>query len=171
MAGTEGNTKKIMTALAVLVLVAVMVLGVNALDGDDADTTAGQPTARSASPANDTPAPASPATDANGGQSTAGTYKDGQYSARGEYTSPGGRQSVSVRLTLQDGKVTDAAVEPGAKDRTSEQFQSKFISGYEQQVVGKDISELRLSNVSGSSLTPQGFNDAVEQIKEQAAQS
>jgi hypothetical protein len=35
-------------------------------------------------------------------------------------------------------------------------------------VVGKNISELQLTKVSGSSLTPQGFMDALEKIKAEA---
>ena len=32
-------------------------------------------------------------------------------------------------------------------------------------VVGKKITDVKLDKVSGSSLTPKGFNDALEQIK------
>jgi hypothetical protein len=39
---------------------------------------------------------------------------------------------------------------------------------YKQYVVGKKIDEVQLTKVSGSSLTPQGFNDALAKIKAEA---
>ena len=101
--------------------------------------------------------------------SESGSYKAGEYSAKGEYESPGGAQSIVVRLTIQsDGTITDTSAMKGANGRESSEYQDRFISGYKSQVVGKDIDSLSLSGVSGSSLTPQGFNDALDKIKEEA---
>jgi hypothetical protein len=44
-----------------------------------------------------------------------------------------------------------------------------FIGGIADEVVGKDIDEISVSRVAGSSLTSGGFNDAIEQIKAEAA--
>ena len=99
---------------------------------------------------------------------TASTYKDGTYSANGNYNSPGGPDSVSVTLTLKNDIVTSVDVTPNPGDRMSARYQDAFISGYKQYVIGKDISALSLSKVSGSSLTPIGFNDALTKIKAQA---
>lgn len=159
MATDERNTKKVMATLAVLVLVAIMVLGVNALSGNKF-----APENATSGASSDVPAGPRTAT-----ADAASAYQDGQYTATGQYTSPGGQQSVTVNLTLEGGKVVAATVDSGAKDPTSEQFQAGFIKGYKDQVVGKDVDGLQLSKISGSSLTPQGFNDAVEQIKTQAA--
>ncbi len=96
------------------------------------------------------------------------TYKNGTYSATGSYMSPGGQDQVAVTLTLLNDIVTSVSVTPQAGDRTSQRYINKFLSGYQQYVVGKDISTLNLSRVSGSSLTPIGFNNALSQIRAQA---
>ncbi len=95
-------------------------------------------------------------------------YKDGTYSADGYYSSPGGNDAVHVTLVLKNDIVTDATVTSGAGDGTSARYQAMFIGGYKAYVVGQDISTLNLTKVSGSSLTPRGFNDAVSKIKTQA---
>ena len=97
-----------------------------------------------------------------------GDYTDGTYEAVGEYQSPGGAESIDVELTLTDGVITDANVVSKAERPISQDMQAKFISGYKAEVVGKNIDDVELDVVSGSSLTPKGFNDAVEKIKEQA---
>jgi hypothetical protein len=55
-----------------------------------------------------------------------------------------------------------------ASDGRSERYHNMFISGYQQYVVGKNIASVYLTKVSGSSLTPSGFDDALTQIKSQA---
>ena len=104
----------------------------------------------------------------NNTASTVVVYKDGTYSADGNYNSPGGPDSVSVSLTLKDNIVTDATVTPKPGDKVSAKYQDIFISGYKQYVVGKNINDINLSKVSGSSLTPIGFNDALNKIKAEA---
>jgi uncharacterized protein with FMN-binding domain len=98
---------------------------------------------------------------------TAG-YKDGTYSATGHYDSPGGTEGIKVSLTLVDDKVSATNVQSDANDPTAQSYQTIFISGYKSFVVGKKINTIQLSNVSGSSLTSQGFNDALKQIENQA---
>jgi len=43
-----------------------------------------------------------------------------------------------------------------------------FISGYKPYVIGKNIDTISLDRVSGSSLTPAAFNEALGQIKTEA---
>ncbi|KXK09170.1 MAG: hypothetical protein UZ21_OP11001000228 [Microgenomates bacterium OLB22] len=50
-------------------------------------------------------------------------------------------------------------------------MQGLFAEGYKTQVVGKSIDELKLDVVNGSSLTPKGFEDALQKIKTEAAAS
>lgn len=96
-------------------------------------------------------------------------YKDGTYTATGSYRTPEGSEQVTVTLSLKDGVVTDSSTTfAAAQAHESKQYQSQFSSGYKQYVVGKNIDEVSLSRVSGSSLTPKGFNAALEQIKTQA---
>ncbi|KND47678.1 MAG: FMN-binding protein [Parcubacteria bacterium C7867-006] len=95
-------------------------------------------------------------------------YKDGSYSATGSYISPGGSESIAVTLTLKDDVVTSANVISQATRKESKEWQAKFISGVNAQVVGKKVDDIALTKVSGSSLTPKGFMDALNQIEAQA---
>lgn len=95
-------------------------------------------------------------------------YQDGEYTVMGEYTSPGGPEQIEVSLTLENGVVVDAEVVPQATLPISQQMQNAFTGGYEEFVIGKSIDEVELTKVAGSSLTPKGFNDAVEKIKQEA---
>ncbi len=95
-------------------------------------------------------------------------YKDGEYSATGSYTSPGGPEEINVTLTLENGVITDSNVQSLATRPESKEYQGIFASNYKKQVIGKNINQVLLNKVSGSSLTPKGFNNALEQIKQQA---
>lgn len=96
------------------------------------------------------------------------SYKDGTYSSTGSYTSPAGKEDVGVSLTLKNNIITDITFTPKATNEISVKLQGMFASGYKELVVGKDINTVKLNKVSGSSLTPKGFNDAIEKIKLQA---
>jgi hypothetical protein len=95
-------------------------------------------------------------------------YRDGTYSVVGAYVSPGGDQKITVALTVKDGVVTDSVVTDGSIDPASKQWQATFMSGYKAEVIGKKLDEISVTKVSGSSLTPKGFMDAVAKIKAQA---
>ena len=96
------------------------------------------------------------------------TFQDGTYEASGSYANPGGQSSIDVTMTVADNTVTDLELEPGATG-TSLQYQKQFIGGAAAEVVGKSLGEISVSKVSGSSLTSQGFNQALEQIRKDAA--
>lgn len=100
--------------------------------------------------------------------SSSAAVNDGTYEASGEYSNPSGQSKVSVELTLTDGKISDITVTPEATNGTSKGFQAKFAGGIADEVVGKSLDELNVSKVSGSSLTSQGFNQAIDQIKADA---
>ncbi|MFZ2593824.1 MAG: hypothetical protein WAX38_03580 [Minisyncoccia bacterium] len=95
-------------------------------------------------------------------------YKNGTYTADGEYRSPAGPESVSLSLTIVDDIVTDTSLTVHAENQVSKKLQTAFAAEYKQYVVGKKISDLRLTKVAGASLTPNGFNQALEAIKTQA---
>jgi uncharacterized protein with FMN-binding domain len=99
---------------------------------------------------------------------TATSYKDGTYKTTGSYDSPAGQESIGVSLTLKDGIITDSSVKGQATDDTAQSYQADFISGYKQFVTGKKLDNLSVSRVSGSSLTSQGFNNALKSIESQA---
>jgi uncharacterized protein with FMN-binding domain len=105
---------------------------------------------------------------ASGGGGASGPFKDGTYSALGKYTSPGGPSAVQVTVTLKGDTVTAVEVVPKAENTTAQGYESKFASGVGAKVVGKKLSELNVTKVSGSSLTSQGFDRAIEDIEQQA---
>jgi uncharacterized protein with FMN-binding domain len=141
---------KTTTLTATLAAGSFAVLG---LAGCSAQTTAG---AETSAPA----AGASAASDAS--------FADGDYSATGHYDSPGGASAVAVALTLKSGVVTALKVVPKAENPTAQQYEAKFASGVNALVVGKKLSEVNVTTVSGSSLTSQGFDAAITQIEGKA---
>lgn len=129
-------------------------------DSDDASSPSSTPSVTT-----EPPAAGAPSADTGSGAFTAGDYE-----ATGTYTTPDGRtQSIEVEVELAaDGTITDLDADGQAESGNSEQFQGKFESGINEQVVGRKITELDVDKVSGSSLTSGGFNDAIEQIVGQA---
>jgi len=99
---------------------------------------------------------------------TESEYKDGTYSADGHYVSPGGPRDIGVTITLQNGVVTDTNFDGRAVDPTSQRFQGEFRDNYAAMIIGKNIDDVALTKVAGSSLTPIGFRDALEKIKAEA---
>lgn len=100
---------------------------------------------------------------------TSGTgYKDGTYSADGNYKSPNGTETVGVELTLANGTVSAVEITEHPSNPNTRKFQGQFAGGIAAQVVGKSLDEIKVSKVAGSSLTSGGFNQAVEAIKAQA---
>lgn len=96
------------------------------------------------------------------------SYNDGSYTATGTYSYHSGTESIEVTLTLESGVITEAQVVSQAVAPTSKTMQADFIANYESEVIGKNIDEVNVGKVSGSSLTGIGFNAAVEDIKTQA---
>ena len=95
-------------------------------------------------------------------------YADGTYSAEAAYQAPSGIESVSVTITLVDDVVTEVTTSADAVDHEAREFQELFAAGISTEVVGKDIAGLSVSRVSGASLTGNGFNTAIEQIRSEA---
>ena len=95
-------------------------------------------------------------------------YKNGTYSATGTYDSPAGLESIGVSLTIANDIVTNTSVTPEPSDRTSSRYQQMFANGYKTYVIGQNIDTIALDRVSGSSLTPIGFNNALAKIKAEA---
>lgn len=112
-----------------------------------------------------------PAATESGTTATAGMYKDGTYTETGSYTTPGGPESITITVTLANGVITATSAEGSGGSGNTIEYQGKFIGGYRDQVVGKKIDDVSLSRVSGSSLTSQGFNKALDAIKKDAQSS
>lgn len=100
----------------------------------------------------------------------AGVYEDGTYAADGGYFSPAGYESVGVSLTIEDDVVSAVNVTSHASNEVSVNFQKLFLDGISAQVLGKSLDEIGgYSSVNGSSLTPDGFDEALASIKVEAA--
>lgn len=154
---------------------AIILTGLSACSGGDATTTTPAPSqpSETATDQADSGATDSPASD-TGDEATEDSSAEnngsgtGTFTATGDYRSPGGSQQVEVSVTLDDGTITAVEVTPHASDPTSAAFQEDFAANVADQVVGKPISEAKVSKVSGSSLTSQGFNAALDQIAAEA---
>ena len=75
---------------------------------------------------------------------------------------------IDVTLQLTSGLITSASVKALSQQHTSLRYQQDFIQNYKDQVVGKKIADLNLNTVSGASLTTDGFNSALNTIKNEA---
>lgn len=60
-------------------------------------------------------------------------------------------------------------VTANATDPTSLDYQERFADAVPDVVAGKRLDEVRVSRLAGSSGTPDGFNQAIERIKDQAS--
>lgn len=103
-----------------------------------------------------------------GAEAETGSYADGDYTASASYPNPSGTSSVTVDATLESGTVSAVTVTPEASG-TSLQYQQQFAGGVADEVVGRPLDDLEVDKVAGSSLTSEGFNAAIEQIKTDAS--
>jgi len=153
------KTLVIVTVLAVVVIAAAVAFYQRSKTSDSTVTS---------TPSQSSNINSSTSTQSNSTNDATAEYADGTYEATGNYRSPGGAESVDVSLTIVDGVITESTVMPSGNNRESKEYQSQFVSNYKQYVVGKELADLTLSRVSGSSLTPLGFNQAVDAIRSQA---
>lgn len=154
---------KIITTVAILLVAVLLVVGIRAFSGKDSDDTSSNSVSSAGTPqmSQQTTNQSQPA-DQNA------TYKDGTYEATGTYTTPESTEDIEVTVTIKNGVVESADVATDANASESRQWQQRFKSGYKEEVIGKPLSSLSLNRVSGSSLTPNGFNDAIDAIRQQA---
>ena len=100
---------------------------------------------------------------------TSGDYADGQYNANADYRSPGGTEKIGVTLTLKGNTIDAVEVVGRGSSPEAIRYQGEFIDGISAEVVGKNIDEVKVDRVAGSSLTSGGFMKAIAAIKEEAA--
>jgi len=148
-----------LAALIVIVLVGIVATAVIVINMDKGNETETTQTTETTTPVSNTD------TDSD---AVASSYKDGTYSATGSYSSPGGRESIKLTVTIKDGIITSTSLDEKASNGEAKEYQDDFDSGYKTLVVGKNIDEVSLSRVAGSSLTSNGFNDALDEIKSDA---
>ena len=147
----------IYTALIVIVLVGLVITAAVVAMKTNEDT---QPV--------ETVTTGSASTDTSTSTDSTVSYKDGTYTQTGRYVSPGGAESIDVSVTIADNIITSAEVKGNASRGDAKAYQSDFIAGYKSSVVGKEVDSVSLSRVAGASLTSNGFNTALDAIKEDA---
>jgi uncharacterized protein with FMN-binding domain len=161
------NNKALIIGLAAIAVIGVAVLTMSSKKPTPAMTQNPAPTAMATAAPTAMPSTGEAMTNTTG--EATGDYKAGKYTAEGDYTSPAGPEKVKVDLSLSaDGTITDIMFTGETEHPMSKKFQGKFSSGYKTLVMGKKIDDVKLDKVSGSSLTPMGFNDAIEKIKADA---
>jgi Tfp pilus assembly protein PilV len=164
----KGNSSKV--GLAIIGLIVIAFIGIVAYQSTQNQTQNQTQSTAQSTPAvtSGNAAGTSEEAQPSSAEAQASPYKDGTYTAVGNYTSPGGQEELGVTLTLASGVVVDSQVEVKATRPISKERQEDFAENYQSQVVGKSIDEISLGKISGSSLSPKGFNDAVEKVKTQA---
>ena len=99
----------------------------------------------------------------------ANTYDDGTYDQTVTYLTPiRSEYKLEVALTVKNDIVTAATVEysQGAEKDPNAQ---RFEAAYRTAVIGKSLDSINLSRVGGASLTTGAFNNALAEIKADAA--
>ena len=135
--------------------------------GGNADAAA--PAESSSAPAASSTPSASATADASSSAAASSTvYTDGTYEATGQYATPESVETVDVTLTIAGDTVTDVTVTGDPQAAESRRYQSEFIGGIKDEVVGKTVDEISVSKVAGSSLTSGGFMKALDTIKSEA---
>lgn len=137
-------------------------------------TTAGN-AGSTTSPTNITPLVSNPASATNGANSTTSSpsvntsgYNDGTYSVTADYYTPEDTDTIKVTMAVQNGVITDVDSTTTTSSRESRQYDSSFLNSYKSYVIGKSLKDLNLNRVSGASLTTEGFNNALDMIRQQA---
>lgn len=101
--------------------------------------------------------------------STTSTYKDGTYTAQGSFDTPDGTEQIGVTIKLSGNNITSVSIDDSSiYSGTSFAYTERFINGINSVVVGKNIDTVNVGRISGASLTPIGFNAALDTIKGQA---
>ena len=93
-------------------------------------------------------------------------YLDGDYQAEGWY---GGLPShITVDLSLQDDAITDVSITHHATDPTSLGYQEAFAEAIGEIAIGQPLDDADVDIVAGASGTSEGWNSALDLIREDA---
>ena len=98
------------------------------------------------------------------------SYRDGSFQANGTYQSPNGSENIIVVLEIENDIVTGVEVTINPNNPTTANYQGQFADGIDDIVVGQDIDTLDVTVVAGSSLTSNGFREALNAIKADAVE-
>ena len=141
----------------------------NVSAGSNPANTLTSPSAASSTPSTDTTTNTTAPTTSNSKPSAnASGYKDGTYTVTADYYTPEDTDTIKVTLAVKDGVVSGVTSTTTTSSRESRQYDSMFLNAYKSYVVGKSLKDLNLNRVSGASLTTEGFNNALDMIRQQA---
>lgn len=146
--------------LIVIAMIGIIGAAAAAIGNHKDGTTA---TVGTTTPSTNTPPSSSSST------ATSGNYKDGSYTASVNYFTPDGQEPLNVKVTLSGGTITATDVSADTISRTGQEYFDSFNAYYKDQVVGQKINGLSLSRVAGASLTTEAFDQALQQIMQNAA--
>jgi uncharacterized protein with FMN-binding domain len=156
---------KVTSAIVVILAVVLLTITSNATRAQQTSQTVIASSQSSSRPSSSTSVATATSTSST---NTSSGYKDGTYVATSDYYVPHGSEEIQVNITLKNGVITGTSIENSEYDGESAQYQEGFASEYKTYVIGKKISGLGLSYVSGASDTTQGFNDALSKIRTEA---
>lgn len=97
------------------------------------------------------------------------TYADGTYSATVSYQVPRGNNSLTATVTISGGEIASVDTANSYNDRESEWYINDFESSLSSDATGESLASYSPSRIGGASLTTWAFNDALDQIRSDAA--
>ncbi len=98
-----------------------------------------------------------------------GEYKDGTYTSEIEYSSNGQNESIVVALEITDGKIVNFANTHSKSHEISEKLQNAFEEELTDELIGKELEGISLTQIGGASDTTDAFMLAVEEIQDEAS--
>lgn len=99
---------------------------------------------------------------------SASIYKNGSYNVTTDYMTPAGKETLGVNISVNSDKVSSVEVTNMASDKTSKNYQNRFIASIQSQILGKTVDTASVGVISGASLTSNAFNQALMKIKAEA---
>lgn len=98
-------------------------------------------------------------------QTSSETSLNGTFHLTSTYNSPAGPEPLDATVTIKNDVITAVEAKNVAHAVKSKMYQDMFISGIAGQVVGKNIADVKVTYVNGSSLTAQAFDKALHALE------
>jgi len=89
----------------------------------------------------------------------------GTFHLQSTYQVPSGAEPLDTTVTLKNDVITAVSGQNVALNEKSKKYQDAFIQGISGQIVGKNINDVNVTYVNGSSLTAQAFNKALHDLQ------
>lgn len=101
-------------------------------------------------------------------------HQSGSYDFDVPYTTPNGHtEKIHLHIDLDGEKITDIKFDHReASNEVSEERLASFVQYFDaKEYIGKNINELDISRIGGSSLTTGAFKKAIRKIDEQSVKA